>query len=187
MGVGGREIGYPEGCPTPKQEHPMSEAFDPRKSTTASTRLARLCSFWNLSANRGGWPRACRACRVVRCATSRPGRRRRARGDRAVEGRGEKGRLRGRARGGGVRSGPRRFLDRAGPDGPWRRSPRPASRERSGRAPRPAPRRPTASTSTFSCAPCSAGSGANRGIARWRRFRAKRRRTCANQRDSARP
>ena len=43
------------------------------------------------------------------------------------------------------------------------------------------------STSTFFCGRFSAGCGENRGTARWRPFRARRRRTCASRGVSARP
>lgn len=47
--------------------------------------------------------------------------------------------------------------------------------------------RPTASTSTFFCGRFSAGCGENRATARWRPFRARRRRTCASRDVGARP
>jgi transposase len=49
MGVGGREIGYPDGCPNLKQEFPMSEAFDPRKSATAFDQASTLVVVLELS------------------------------------------------------------------------------------------------------------------------------------------
>ena len=64
----------------------MSEVFDLRKSATPSTKLAPSWSFLELSGVVAAGA-ACRACRVVRCATRAPGTSAACLGDRALEGR----------------------------------------------------------------------------------------------------
>ena len=165
----------------------MSEAFDPRKSTTAFDQASTLVLVLELSGK--SW----RVGASVPGVSRRPMRNLAAGGVGAVLEAIE--RWKGEARKAGCEVGRVVAGYEAGLDGFWiaralmamaskSMSCIPRAFRSSGAA--GAPRR-TASTSTFFCAPSSAGSGANPGTARWRQFRAKRRRTCANQGDSARP